>query len=61
MLNDTVLARQNLYIWTHAHVTRIVFNGTVATGVEVRLSTEEVVIVTANKEVLLSAGAYNSP
>lgn len=49
--------RPNLEIRTKAQVRRILFDGTVATGVEL-FSGER---LTADREVILSAGAVNSP
>ncbi len=55
-----VRSRPNLVVLTHAYATRIVFDGARATGVEIsRL--DEVRQVRAEREVILSAGAYYSP
>jgi choline dehydrogenase-like flavoprotein len=54
------LARPNLQVITGAHTTRILMDGRRATGVEVRIGTETRRIE-ARREVLLSAGALQSP
>lgn len=52
--------RKNLTVVTHAHATRLLFDGTRATGVEyLRHGHRET--VRTNGEVLLSGGAINSP
>lgn len=60
---DEAMDRPNLTVLTGVHVTRICFEGSVATGVEVARhgpkGTREV--LKANKEVILSAGVINSP
>lgn len=53
-------ARENLEILTGAHVTRLHFEGSRATGVEI-MSGDEAKTVTARSEVILSAGAIGSP
>jgi choline dehydrogenase len=55
-LSDEVQARDNLHIMTAQQVQRITFDGRRATGIELADQT-----VTARREVLLSAGAINSP
>ncbi|MCI1024710.1 GMC family oxidoreductase N-terminal domain-containing protein [Pseudomonas putida] len=52
--------RPNLDMLTNAHVTRILFDGDEATGVEVQLQSQRRAI-TATREVILSAGALASP
>ena len=52
--------RSNLRIITHAHATRILFKGQRATGVEY-LHKNSTHSITANREVIISAGAINSP
>ncbi|MCK1364100.1 GMC family oxidoreductase N-terminal domain-containing protein [Bradyrhizobium sp. 62] len=52
--------RRNLSIVTHAHVSKVVFNGRVATGVE-WISKGQVHRATADREVILSGGALQSP
>ena len=54
------LKRANLTVQSHALVSRILFNGTRATGIEY-VQRGEVVQVHANQEVLLCGGAVNSP
>jgi choline dehydrogenase len=60
---DDVLSRPNLTVMTDVHVTRIVFDGTTATGVEIARQGKNGPreILSANKEVILSAGVINSP
>lgn len=52
--------KKNLFIETQAHVTRIVFEGTRAVGVDVRKN-GETRFLRAQREVILSAGAIGSP
>jgi 4-pyridoxate dehydrogenase len=52
--------RPNLDVATRAHVTRVLMQGTRATGVEYRRG-GRVVQVEAAREVLLCGGAFNSP
>ena len=54
------MRRPNLRVVTHAHVTRILFEGRRAIGVEYRVG-DRVHRVGAAREVILSAGAVNSP
>jgi len=54
------LKRKNCKLQTHAGVTRIVFDGMKATGVEY-LRNGKIQHVTAHKGVILSAGAINTP
>ena len=55
-----VADRPNLTVETHLHVTRVLFEGTRAVGVEaLRLS--DVLEFTAEREVLVCGGTYNSP
>jgi len=54
------LRRANLAVTTHAHVTRVLFNGSRATGVEL-LRGNARHTVHARREVILSAGGINSP
>ena len=53
--------RPNLTVLTGAHVQRILFDGTRATGVEYRDAAGITQRVTVTGEVILSAGAVNSP
>lgn len=55
------LARENLTVRARALATRVVFDGTHATGVEIALPDGEAEIVSASREVILAAGAYESP
>ena len=54
------MRRSNLQVVTHAQVTRVLFDGSRATGIEYRIgaSTRRVM---AGREVILSAGAIGSP
>jgi choline dehydrogenase-like flavoprotein len=54
------LGRENLTLVTGAHVNRVVFDGARATGVEIDRD-GEIQPVTAEREVILSAGTYQSP
>ncbi len=54
------MRRSNLRVVTHAHVTRILFEGRLAVGVEYRVG-DRVHMAGAGREVILSAGAVNSP
>ena len=54
------LARANLTIITRAQVSRVLFKGKVATGVE-WISHGKTKTATADREVILSAGALQSP
>jgi 4-pyridoxate dehydrogenase len=54
------LKRRNLRLETGAHVTRVLFNGTRATGVEYRRG-GKMFRVQADKEVLLAGGVFNTP
>jgi choline dehydrogenase len=53
--------RRNLQVATDIHVRKIMFAGKRATGVEVATNTKETVEIRAEREVLLCAGAINSP
>jgi choline dehydrogenase-like flavoprotein len=55
-----VLERPNLTVMTNAHVTRLLLEGTRATGVEVDHA-DQLTEIRAEREVILSAGAYQSP
>ena len=55
-----VLGRPNLRILTHAQATAIEFNGARATGLRLRLRGAEA-RASANREIVLAAGAVNSP
>ncbi len=61
-LSDAVQARPNLHIMTQQHVRRITVEGQRATGVELGGTGDEPSErIGARREVLLSAGAINSP
>ena len=53
--------RSNLTIWTKARTNRLTLDGTRVTGVEVWRPTNGTETVTARREVILSAGAINTP
>ncbi|MFM8799933.1 MAG: GMC family oxidoreductase [Tagaea sp.] len=55
-----VLGRPNLRILTHAQATAIEFDGARATGLRLRLCGAEA-RASANREIVLAAGAVNSP
>ncbi|HQT87727.1 MAG TPA: FAD-dependent oxidoreductase [Acidiphilium sp.] len=54
------MARPNLRVITDALTTRILFDGTRASGVEIVVN-GQVETIHAEQEVILAAGAYNSP
>lgn len=54
--------RPNLYILKNSLVTKVKFNkSNIAVGVELKLPDKRTITLKANKEVILSAGAINSP
>jgi choline dehydrogenase-like flavoprotein len=53
--------RTNLDVATGAHATRVLMQGTRATGVEYVKGGGDVVRVEAERDVILSAGAFNTP
>jgi choline dehydrogenase len=55
-----VMKRVNLRVQTHAHVTRVVFEGQKAVGIECLIN-GTAQILKARKEVILAGGAINSP
>ncbi len=57
---NPIKRRKNLEIITNAHVKRIVFQENRASGIEYERVGESF-IVNANKEIIISAGAINSP
>jgi choline dehydrogenase-like flavoprotein len=59
-LTDEVRARENFTILTGVHVTRVMIEDGRATGVEVR-DGGDVRTITARREVILSAGTFNTP
>ena len=56
-----ILGRQNLKVVTHAHATRVLIEGSRAVGVEYLSPTQGLERKHAAREVLLCAGAINSP
>jgi choline dehydrogenase-like flavoprotein len=54
------MQRANLTVLTDAHCTRVLFDGDRASGVEVERG-NQLVELRAEREVILCAGAYNSP
>jgi len=54
------LGRKNLAVHTHTQTTRVLFDGTRAVGIEAVRNGERIVL-RAEKEVILSGGAINSP
>jgi len=58
---NPVKSRPNLQIITHAHVQRVVLEGTRATGVAYKDRAGDTHVIKANREVILSGGAINSP
>ena len=57
---DPATGRSNLNVRSDAHVTRVLFDGTRAIGVEYR-SAKGLVRARAGREVILCGGAFNSP
>lgn len=61
-LSGDVLRRPNLYIRTHSLITKLLIENKKVIGVEViDLNTNEKTNIYCKKEVILSAGAYNTP
>ncbi len=58
---DEALSRPNLTVLTNVRVTRICFDGKVASGVEISRDGVQREILSARREVILSAGVINSP
>lgn len=56
-----VLSRPNLQVITQAQVRRILIKGDRATGVEFMTSRQTTEVAQASRDVILSAGAFNSP
>ena len=54
------LGRKNLTVLTHAHCTKIIFDNNKAVAVEFKKD-GKMQVVSASKEIILSAGAINSP
>jgi choline dehydrogenase-like flavoprotein len=63
------MTRSNLTVMTETHVTKILFQGDTATGVLCRKGTADLkklqgipdMFISAKREVILSAGAVNTP
>ena len=55
------LKRKNLTVLTHAHVQKIIIENGVATGVEIIKNNGSIITIHAKQEVILSAGAFQSP
>jgi 4-pyridoxate dehydrogenase len=53
--------RPNLEVLTGAHATRVTLRGTRATGVELVRASGDIIEVTAEREVILAAGTFNTP
>ena len=53
--------RANLRVETGAHVTRLLMQGARATGIEYRKASGDLLRVKAATEVIVAAGAFNSP
>lgn len=56
-----VSSRPNLTLRTHARVSRVVIEGTKAVGLELMERSGSAKMIRANKEVIISSGAINSP
>ncbi|XP_013175977.1 PREDICTED: glucose dehydrogenase [FAD, quinone]-like [Papilio xuthus] len=57
-----ILDRKNLYLLKNTLTRKVIFdNDKTIVGVEVKLSSNKIVTIRAKKEVILSAGALNSP
>lgn len=56
-----ILKRKNLIVLTHTYVKRILFESGIAVGVEVKNKNGQTEIHNCNKEVIVSAGAIQSP
>jgi choline dehydrogenase-like flavoprotein len=59
-IHPHMATRPNLHVMTGAHATRIIFDGKRAVGVEYRQG-KETKTIRARREVLLAAGAFQSP
>ena len=56
-----VLGRPNLIVFTHAMARQILFEGNKATGVEYMIGNNKTQSAGVSKEIILSAGAFQSP
>ena len=52
---------KNLKILLHAKVEKIIFSGKKATGVKVRTESNETFLIRAKREIIVSAGSFNTP
>lgn len=57
----TAKDRHNLHVLKNTLARKVIFEGNVVKGVEVMLNDGEIAHFYTNKEVILSAGAYNTP
>jgi choline dehydrogenase-like flavoprotein len=57
---EPALSRKNLTVLTQSQVMRVILDGRIATGVEVKTA-QGLQIISAQREVILSAGAFGSP
>jgi choline dehydrogenase len=57
---EQAINNTNIMVYTQAQATKILFDSTIASGVSVRTRGVDYTI-SANKEVILSAGVYHSP
>ncbi|XP_061713808.1 ecdysone oxidase-like [Cydia pomonella] len=53
--------RPNLHVLKHTLVTKVIMDGAIAIGVEALVKAGKTIRIKANKEVVLSAGAINTP
>ena len=60
-LTPDVLSRKNLYVRTNHLVRKIIFEGDIAKGVEIENASGNIERIFSDKELILSAGAYNTP
>jgi choline dehydrogenase len=60
-LTPDVLARKNLYVRTNHLVRKILFEGNIAIGVEIENDLGKIERIFSDRELILSAGAYNTP
>ena len=56
-----ILHRKNLTVLSQALVSKIIVEGKKAVGIEVKVSGEDAIIIRSRREVILSAGAFQSP
>lgn len=62
-ISRTYRNRSNLHIYTNSNVTKILFSGTTATGVNIKTNCSDCVniVLKATKEVIVTAGALGTP